>query len=123
MKLDSIEEQLKPEELFLKWLVEEKVDFITLTEQYTKYLENENKKRLIKNSRYENLLAQFLEYGNLSPKNEWVKDKTIGTLYAYKSFEGAPIYESWKEIISRNNINTDLKTLDYEVYNEEISNE
>lgn len=119
MKLTSEEENLNPQELFLKWLLEEKVNFIDLTNCYTKYLENEKKKQLNKNSRYSNLLAQYLQYGNLSDKNEWVRDKTIGTLYAYEDFKTAPINDVWKEIIKNNHINTDLKTLDFEVYKKE----
>lgn len=115
-KLDKIEENLKEEDLFFKWLLENRVSFIQLLEQYVNYLENEKQKQLTKNSRYSNLLAQYLQFGNLSNKAEWIRDKTIGTLYAYEDFKTAPIYDIWKETIKNNNINTDLKTLDYEVY-------
>lgn len=116
MKLTEYEENLKPEELFFKWLTEEKVDFISLSNIYTIYLENENKKKLTENSRYVNLLAHYIQFGNLNDKNSWVRDKSIGTLYAYEKFKTAPIYDIWAEIIKNNSINTDLKTLDYEVY-------
>lgn len=116
MKLTEYEENLKPEELFFKWLVEEKVSFLSLSNMYAKYLENENKKKNIENTRYSNLLAQYIEYGNLNNKNTWVRDKSIGTLYAYEKFKTAPIFDTWAEIIKNNSINTDLKTLDYEVY-------
>lgn len=116
MKLTEYEEELKPEELFFKWLCEEKINFITLSNMYTIYLENENKKKNIENTRYSNLLAQYIEYGNLNNKNTWVKDKAIGTLYAYEKFRTAPINKKWKEIIESKNINIDLKTLDFEVY-------
>lgn len=115
-QLDKIEEQLSEKELFFKWLLDKRIDFIDLSQQYTQYLEIENNKKTTKINRYSNLLAQFLQYANLTPKTEWVKDKTIGTLYAYEDFKTAPIYDSWKEIIQNNKINTDLKTLDYEVY-------
>lgn len=118
-KLDEIEEQMSEKELFLKWLVEEKVNFIELTEQYTTFLEIENKKKLRKNARYSNLLAQYLQYGDLSKKTQWVRDKTIGILYAYEDFKTAPIYSVWEEIIKNNKINTDLSTLDYKIYKEE----
>lgn len=116
MKLTKYEENLLPDELFFKWLVEEKVSFLSLSNMYAKYLENENKKKNIENTRYSNLLAQYIEYGNLNNKNTWVRDKSIGTLYAYEKFKTAPIFDTWAEIIKNNSINTDLKTLDYEVY-------
>ena len=116
IKLDSSEEQLSENELFFKWLVEQRVNFKELSEQYVNYLEYENKKQLTKNTRYSNLLAQYLQYGNLAEKNNWVRDKTIGTMYAYDEFKTAPIYNSWENIIKNNNINTDLRTIDFEVY-------
>lgn len=116
MKLTDIEEQLDENDLFLKWLIEKRVNFKDLSERYTQYLENENQKIITKSTRYSNLLAQYLQYGDLSNKTEWVRDKTIGTLYAYKDFKTAPIYDIWKEIIKNNKINTDLNTLDYEIY-------
>ena len=119
MKLTEQEENLKPEELFLKWLIEEKVDFISLSESYTKYLENEKHRQKIKNARYSNLLAQYLQYGKLGKSGAWVKDKTIGTLVAYEEFKTAPIFSKWEERIDKYNINTDLNTLDYEVYTKE----
>lgn len=119
MKLTEYEEELKPEELFFKWLCEGKIDFITLSNMYTIYLENENKKKLIESTRYSNLLCQYLQFGNLNDKTSWVRDKTIGTLYAYEKFKTAPIYDTWTEIIKNNHINTNLKTLDYEIYKEE----
>lgn len=122
-KLDNTEEQLSEQELFFKWLVDKRVSFKALSEQYATYLENENQKQLTKNTRYSNLLAQYLQYANLTDKTEWVRDKTIGTLYAYEEFKTAPIYDSWAEIIKNNNINTDLKTLGYEVYREEKKND
>ena len=119
MKLSKYEENLKPEELFFKWLMEEKIDFINLSNVYIKYLENENKKKLTESNRYSNLLCQYLQFGNLNDKTTWVRDKTIGTLYAYEKFKTAPIYDTWTEIIKNNHINTNLKTLDYEIYEEE----
>lgn len=116
MKLTEYEENLLPDELFFKWLVEEKVSFLSLSNMYAKYLENENKKKNIENTRYSNLLAQYIEYGKLNNKNTWVKDKAIGTLFAYEKFKTAPINKKWKEIIESKNINIDLNTLDYEVY-------
>ena len=119
MKLTEYEEKLKPEELFFKWLCEEKINFITLSNMYTIYLENENKKKLTESTRYSNLLCQYLQFGNLNDKTSWVRDKTIGTLYAYEKFKTAPIYNTWTEIVKNNHINTNLKTLDYEIYKEE----
>lgn len=116
MKLTDIEEQLDENDLFLKWLIEKRVNFKDLSERYTQYLENENQKIITKSTRYSNLLAQYLQYGDLSNKTEWVRDKTIGTLYAYEDFKTAPIYDKWKEIIENNKINTNLNTLDYEIY-------
>lgn len=118
MKLTEYEEKLKPEELFFKWLCEEKINFITLSNMYTIYLENENKKKLTESTRYSNLLCQYLQFGNLNDKTSWVRDKTIGTLYAYEKFKTAPIYNTWTEIVKNNHINTNLKTLDYEIYEE-----
>lgn len=115
-KLDDIEETLSEKDLFLKWLLDKRISFKELSEQYTQYLEMENNKQQTKASRYSNLLAQYLQYANLSKKSEWVRDKTIGTLYAYEEFKSAPVFDTWKEIIEKNNINTDLNTLGYEVY-------
>ena len=118
MKLDKFEEQLSEKELFFKWLVEGRVSFKDLSVQYVTYLENEKLKQTTKSSRYSNLLAQYLQYGDLSKKAQWVRDKTIGTLYAYEDFKTAPIYSVWEEIIKNNKINTDLSTLDYKIYEE-----
>ena len=119
LKLDEYEETLNEQDLFLKWLMEKRVNFNDLSKKYVTYLEDENQKRLIKNARYSNLLAQYLQFGNLTPKTEWVRDKTIGTLYAYEDFKSAPIHDEWAEIIKRNKINTDLESLSYKVYDEE----
>ena len=118
-KLDEVEEQLSEKELFFKWLLAKRISFKELSEEYTRYLENENQKQLTKSSRYSNLLAQYLQYGNLTNKTEWVRDKTIGTLYAYEDYKSAPIYDTWKEIIKNNKINTNLETLSYKVYKED----
>lgn len=118
LELSEDEKFLKEEELFFKWLKEKRVSYINLSNMYGNYLEYENNKYLTETTRYSNLLAQFLQYAKLSNKNEWIKDKTIGTLYAYNKFEAAPIYETWRERIEKNKINTDLETLDYEVYKE-----
>lgn len=115
-KLDEIEENLSEKDLFFKWLIDKRVSFKDLSEMYAFYLEQQNEDYKTETSRYVNLLAQYLQYGDLKPKSEWIRDKTIGTLYAYEQFKGAPIYDLWKEIIENNNINTDLKTLSYEVY-------
>lgn len=116
IELTDVEKNMNEETLFLKWLVEKRIDFTELSRQYVKFLEILSDTNNTEASRYSNLLAQYLQYGNLDDKASWVRDKTVGTLYAYKRFETAPINSIWEEIIKNNNINTDLSTLDVKVY-------
>lgn len=115
-KLDKIEEDLSEQDLILKWLLEEKISYIDLSKQYTKYLEIIKKEEITKNSRYSRLVAQCIELADFSQKNNWVKDKAIGTLYAYGDYKTAPIHDIWGEYIKNNNINTNLVSIDVEIY-------
>ena len=118
MKLDKMEELLNEEQLFFKWLKEKRVNFIDLAELYTLYLEKEKEAKELKCSRYSNLLAMHLDFEKLAPKNIWVRDKTIAMLSAYEDFKTAPIYKKWQEEIKEKQLNTNLETLDYMIYND-----
>lgn len=115
-KLDKIEEDLSEQALILKWLVEGKISYIDLSKQYTKYLEEIKKEEITKSSRYSRLVAQCIELANFSEKNNWIKDKAIGTLYAYGDYKTAPIHNIWEEYIKNSNINTNLVSIDVEIY-------
>lgn len=118
-KLDEIEENLSERDLILKWLFEERISYIDLSEQYTKCLEEIKKRELTKNSRYSTLLAQCVELADFHGKSNWVRDKVIGTLYAYEDYKTSPIHDIWGEYIKNNKINTNLVNLDIEVYEKE----
>ena len=118
-KLDEIEENLSERDLILKWLFEEKISYIDLSNQYTKYLEEIKNQELTKNSRYSRLLAQCVELADFNKKTNWVRDKAIGTLYQYGDYKTSPMHDMWGEYIKNNKINTNLDSLDIEVYHEE----
>lgn len=115
-KLDEIEEGLSEQGLILKWLLEEKISYIDLSKQYTKYLEEIKSEETTKSSRYSRLVAQCIELANFSEKNNWIKDKAIGTLYAYGDYKTAPVHNIWEQYIKNNNINTNLVSIDVEIY-------
>lgn len=116
MELTSEEKLLNEQMLIFKWLKEHRIDFVEIATLYSKFLEEEKDFLLTKNSRYRDLLTQYLEYGKLKVKNKWVKDKAIGTLYAYQEYRTAPIYKEWETIIQENNINTNLDSISYDVH-------
>ena len=115
--LTEFERNLSPEDLFFKWLLDGKINYSSLSERYVAYLERRKDEFNTKSNRYATLLDQFLTYSELKNKDKWVKDKAVGTLYSYDYFNGRIDRDKILDYIIKNNINTDQKTIDYEVYN------
>lgn len=118
----TTEEQLMTEkELIYSWLKQGRISCEELVSQYAKTIRAERDIARHEALSYTYPLYLMQEKAKLKPKEEWIRDKAIQMLYAFNNKSNGIMFDKqFKEYAEEHNLNTDLSTIQYVIYNDEL---
>lgn len=119
----TTEEQLMTEkELIYSWLKQGRISCEELVRQYANTIRAERDYARHEALSYTYPLYLMQEKAKLKPKEEWIRDKAIQMLYAFNNKSNGIMFDKqFKKYVEEKNLNTDLSTIQYLIYKDELN--
>lgn len=121
-KLTIEEELMSDEQLIYSWLKQGRISCEEIINQYANTIRAERDIARHEALSYTYPLYLMQEKAKLKPKEEWIRDKAIQMLYAFNNqSNGIRFDKQFKEYVEEKNLNTNLSTIQYIIYKDELS--
>lgn len=123
MPLLTTEEQLmNDKQLIYSWLKKGRISCEEIINEYANTIRTERDIARHEALSYTYPLYLMQEKAKLKPKEEWIRDKAIQMLYAFNNkSNGIRFDKQFKEYVEEKNLNTDLSTIQYIIYKDELN--
>lgn len=123
-KLTEIEEFMNEEQLIYKWLQEGRIHCESIIKLYADTIRKERDEAINEATSYTYPLYLMQEKAKLPQKQEWIRDKTIGMLYAFNNQRnGINFKKHFNQYVIDHKLNTDTDSIRYEIYNKDYYKE
>ena len=121
-RLTPEEELMNEKELIYNWLKQGRISCEEVINQYANVIRAERDIARHEALSYTFPLYLMQEKAKLKPKEEWIRDKAIQMLYAFNNkSNGIRFDKQFKGYVEEKNINTDLNTIQYLIYKDELN--